>query len=110
MDRKEDFRNAVLRMRNEDVHGGHAEEHRKEMIAIANEVIKQYINTTLTQSIKQMVNDAIAQKMKDFESSKVTIDYNIKSTVTKQTEKIIKDFEKELEMAFKKSGLKVTFR
>lgn len=109
MNNEEAFRNAVFKMRTEDSHGDHAEEHRQEMFSIANEVIKKYVNTTLAQTIRQIVDEAIAQKMKDFETAQVNIDYNIKSTVTKQTEKIIKDFEKELERAFKKSGLKVTF-
>ena len=105
MDR-EDFTNAVVRMRNESVH---AEEHRQEMIDIANAVVKQYVNTTLMQTIRQMVNETIAQKLQDFETAQVNIDYNIKSTVAKQADKMIKDVKKELEKAFKKNGLKLTF-
>ena len=69
---------AVLHKWNEDAHGGHAKEHRQEMIAIAKEVIKQY----------------------DF-----------KSTIAKQTEKMIKEvFEKEMSRMFKKHGMKVTWK
>lgn len=110
MDNEKAFRDAVFRMRTEDSHGGHAEEHRQEMIDIANAVVKQYVNTTLMQTIRQMVDEVIAQKLQDFETAQVNIDYNIKSTVAKQAQNMIKDFERELEKAFKKNGLKVTFR
>ena len=40
---------------------GHAEEHRQEMIAIAKEVIKQYADTHLRQTIRQMVDEAVVK-------------------------------------------------
>ena len=102
---------AVLRKWNEDAHGGHAEEHRQEMIAIAKEVIKQYANTELRQTIRQMVDEAIAQKLRDFETAQVNINYDFKSTIAKQTEKMIKEvFEKEMDRMFKKHGMKVTWK
>ena len=107
----ETLTSAVLRKWNEDAHGGHAEEHRQEMIAIAKEVIKQYANTELRQTIRQMVDEAIAQKLRDFEAAQININYDFKSTIAKQTEKIIKEvFEKEMDRMFKKHGMKVTWK
>ncbi|WP_143530177.1 hypothetical protein [Massiliimalia massiliensis] len=107
MDR-EDFTNAVVRMRNESVH---AEEHRQEMIDIAKQVVNQYVNTTLMQTIRQMVEEAIAQTLRDFETGRLNINYDFHSTVAKQTEKMIKNvFEKEIGRMFKKHGINIKWK
>lgn len=111
MDKEEAFKNAVFRMRIEDTHGGHEEEHRQEMFDIANEVIKQYVETTLRPLIRQIVNEEMEFKLRELEKSQININYELNSTVARQTEKMIKDvFEKEMDRIFKKHGLTVKWK
>ena len=58
-----------------------------------------------------MVDEAVVQKLRDFETAQININYDFKSTIAKQTEKIIKEvFEKEMDRMFKKHGMKVTWK
>ena len=98
-------------MRNEDIHGGHAEEHRQEMFDIANKVINEYADTNLRQMIRQIVNEEIAFKLRELENAQININYDVKSTVAKTTEKMIKDvFEKEMDRVFEKHGMTVKWK
>ena len=111
MNNEEAFRNAVFKMRTEDSHGDHAEEHRQEMFSIANEVIKKYVDTTLRQLIRAIVNEEMSFKLKEIENAQININYEFNSTVARQTEKMIKEvFQKEMDRMFKKNGFKVTWR
>ena len=99
----------------DDGHGGHAEEHRQEMIEIATTIATKIVNDALSAIIDQKIDDAIDKALErranDLDTVNASFDINIHSAIQSELDGVFKQFfHKELAAIFKKNGLTLKIR